>query len=213
MFCTKCGAQNPDTSAFCDQCGNPLTSPPAPPPVDLSKPGEGQPVQPVYSQQPQVFEQQPQPFGQQPQQFGQPPFGQQPVYAAPVYSQPGAGQKSKAVPIVIGIIAAAVVAFIVILFAVIIPGSGVKGKLRHRWSISEGGMTVTYDFKENTIETFGIPFPMTWDVVGDDRISIEMSLFGESQKEEFIFSISDDGKTLTLKDPDNPYDSMTLTRS
>ena len=195
MFCTKCGAQNPDTSAFCDKCGNPLT-PQSASPVDLGKPGEVQPQQ---------FQQ---PYGQQPQ-----PFGQQPVYASPVYVQPGAAKKSKAVPIIIGVCVAAVAAFLVILFTVIIPGSGVKGKLRHRWSINESGMTITYDFKENTIETLGIPFPMTWDVVGDDRISIEMSLLGESQKQEFIFSISSDGKTLTLKDPDDPSDSVSLTRS
>lgn len=287
MFCTNCGAQNPDTAAFCEQCGSPLTKPaepvqpvappaqkmfdtsdnfenvdklpdnaqlidmsrpvePVPPvqptmsaasPVDLQKPGQEIPVQPVPSaqaaqpvyQQPQQFQQpvggmqpgQPaQPVYQQPQQFQQPvggmqqPGGMQPAYAAPVYTQAGTQKKSKAVPIiVISSISAVIVAFLIVLFTVIIPNSGIKGKLRHKWSVTDGGVTLTYDFKKNTVSTMGFDVPINWSIQGDDHLTIEMSMFGiVSETSEYIFSISDDGKTLTLRDADYPSSSMVLQR-
>lgn len=63
MFCTNCGNQIPDNSAFCPNCG---TTPSAP---------AQQPQQPVY---------------QQPQQpvYQQPAYPQQPAYQQPVYQQP-----------------------------------------------------------------------------------------------------------------------------
>ena len=197
MICPKCGAQNPDTSTFCEQCGSSLSEQPAQPMTQPMQPDAGQSV-----------------FGQQPQQS---PFGQQPAYAAPVYSQPVA-KKSKTVPIVIGVGVAVVAAFLVVLFLVILPNAGgIKGKLAHKWTATEEGVSITYDFKENTLSALGmITFPIEWDLKGDDRIVITttVSLFGETQTEteEFLFSLSSNGKELTLKDPDSPSDTITLTR-
>ena len=195
MICSKCGAENPDTSAFCEKCGSPLSAQPTQPMQ------QAQPVQPMDGQQP----------------FGQQPFGQQPAYAAPVY-QPVTTKKSKTVPIVIGAVAVVVVAFLVVLFVVILPNSGdIKSKLKHKWTYTESGVSMTYDFKENTLSALGmLTLPIEWDVKGDDRLVITttVSMFGEtqSQTEEFIFSLSSNGKELTLKDPDSPSDSMTMKR-
>lgn len=201
-FCTKCGAQNPDTSAFCEQCGSPLSAQPTQP-VQAEPVQSAQPVQPMQPS-----------FGQQPQQFQQPPFGQQPAYAAPVYSQPVA-KKSKTVPIVIGACAVVVAAFLVILFTVIIPGSSVTGKLKHKWTYTENGASVTYDLKENTLSMLGLlSVPLEWEVKGDNRLSITMtvSMFGETQSEteEYTFSLSSNGKELTLTNTDG--DSLKLYR-
>lgn len=76
MFCTKCGQQIVDGSAFCPLCGAPQAAP-------APQPAYQQPVQPQY-QQPQyqqpvqtVYQQPVQPQYQQPVQ---PPY-QQPIYA------------------------------------------------------------------------------------------------------------------------------------
>lgn len=253
MFCTKCGAQNPDNAAFCDQCGSSLAeqlqaAAPAQPvqpvasPIDLQKPGQGmpgmpaQPVQPVQPGMPAPPMQpgvpgmpgmpaqpvQPgvpnynagQPvYGQQPQQYQQPVPGMQPGFAAPVYAQGGAPKKSKTVPIVIAAVSAVIVAFLIVLFTVILPGLGPKGKLRHKWTTTDGSITMTYDFKKNTVSTYGISLPISWDIKGEDHIIIEMSMLGETETLEYIYSISDDGKTLRLKDPDYPSSYQDFTRS
>ena len=190
MICPKCGAQNPDTSTFCEQCGSALSEQSAQPMT--------QPMQPDAGQQPQ-------------------PFGEQPAYAAPVYS-PVTTKKSKTVPIVIGICVAVVAVVLVLLFTVILPNAGgIKGKLKHKWTYTESGVSMTYDFKENTLSALGmLTLPIEWDLKGEDRITITMtvSMFGETQTdtEEYLFSLSSNGKELTLKDPDNPSDSMTLKR-
>ena len=194
MICSKCGAENPDTSTFCEQCGSPLSAQPT------------QPMQPAQNAD--------QPSFGQPQQT---PFGQQPAYAAPVYSQPAA-KKSKTVPIVIGAVTVVVAAFLVVLFVVILPNSGdIKSKLKHKWTYTESGVSMTYDFKENTLSALGmLTLPIEWDIKGEDRLVITttVSMFGEtqSQTEEFIFSLSSNGKELTLKNPDKPSESMTMKR-
>ena len=50
MFCGKCGTQNPDTNAFCKNCGSPLRRPrqPAPAPQPAAAPAPA--PQPVYYQ-------------------------------------------------------------------------------------------------------------------------------------------------------------------
>ena len=173
MLCPNCGAQNPDTSAFCEKCGSPLSA---------------------------------QPMGQ--------PMGQ-PAYAAPVYSQPVA-KKSKTVPIVIGVCAAAVAAFLVILFTVILPAAGgIEGKLKHKWTATDAatGITVTYDFKNDVVSTFGIEIPITWELKGDDRLTVEMSMLGTTQSMEYIFSLSSNGKTLTLAEASSPSDTQDFQRA
>lgn len=199
MICSKCGAENPDTSTFCEKCGSPLTAQPT---------QSMQPAQPVQPTQPMDG----QPFGQQPQQS---PFGQQPAYAAPVYS-PVTTKKSKTVPIIIGACAVVVVAFLIVLFVVILPNAGgIKGKLAHKWSYTEEGATITYDLKENNLSMLGmLTLPIEWEVKGDDKLSITMSvsMFGETQTEteEYTFSLSSNGKELTLKNTDG--DTLTLVR-
>lgn len=221
MFCLNCGEQLPDGTQFCTKCGAPVASQsqPTPSAVDLNKASQSvpQPSQPLGAQ-PQQFGAQPQQYGAQPQQYGAQPQqfdAQQPGYAAPVYGQSVAVKKKPpVVPIVIGVCAAAVVAFLIVLFTVIIPNnSGIKGKLRHKWSTTEDGVALIYDFKKNEVSTGGIiSLPITWEVTGDDRLKIEMSAFGQSQTEEYIFSISDDGKTLTLAPLDYPNQKGELKR-
>ena len=74
MFCTNCGAQQPEGAKFCEFCGTPV--------------GAAQPVQPEQSAQPA-----PEVNNQQPPQ--QPPVYQQPVYQQPVYAQPQPPVESK----------------------------------------------------------------------------------------------------------------------
>jgi hypothetical protein len=90
-FCSKCGAQNPDGSAFCHCCGSSLKAEPivpqAPvevqPPVEVQTPVEPQatyapvPASPVYSQ----------PNYEQPN-YSQPSYNPT-GYSAPGYSAPG----------------------------------------------------------------------------------------------------------------------------
>jgi hypothetical protein len=38
MYCTKCGAQNPDDGKFCQKCGAALAQAPAPPPPPATAP-------------------------------------------------------------------------------------------------------------------------------------------------------------------------------
>lgn len=223
MFCPNCGAQLPDGTQFCPECGMSMVtqSQPAASTIDLNKAGSSvpqpsqsfgaptqpinQPVQPMQPTYPQ------QSFDAQQQQFG----AQQPGYAAPVYGQQTAVKKKPpVVPIVIGVCAAAVVAFLIVLFTVIIPNnSGIRGKLRHKWSATESGITVIYDFKKNEVSSYGLSFPIEWEVKGEDRLKVEMSLLGQSQSDEYVFSISSDGRTLTLSDPDYPTQKTTWMRA
>jgi hypothetical protein len=46
MFCAKCGASNPDGTAFCSSCGNPLAASSSPPPPSG---GPAAPVAPEFS--------------------------------------------------------------------------------------------------------------------------------------------------------------------
>lgn len=226
MFCLNCGEQLPDGTQFCTKCGAPVTSQSQPTAsnTDFNNAGQngsfGASTQPMNQPaQPQQFGAQPQQFGAQPQQFGDQPqqFGaQQAGYGAPVYGQPVAVKKKPpVVPIVIGVCAAAVVAFLIVLFTVIIPNnSGIRGKLRHKWSYSESGVSVVYDFKKNEISTGGIiSFPITWEVTGEDHLKIEISALGQSEEEEFIFTVSPDGKTLTLSPADQPNQKQELKRA
>jgi hypothetical protein len=61
MFCTRCGANNPDTDQFCRSCSAPLTKPGSGPgassgppqqPYPYSTPGHGQQQQPPQSYSP-----------------------------------------------------------------------------------------------------------------------------------------------------------------
>ena len=79
-FCTKCGQQLADETAFCPACGCRATEPtaaPAPQPVIQ------QPVQPTFVQQPVM------------QQPVQPTFVQQPVMQQPAAYAPAAAPQKK----------------------------------------------------------------------------------------------------------------------
>lgn len=234
MFCPNCGTQLPDGTQFCSECGvaTAVQPEPAAKAVDLNKVEQSVPQpaqsipQPVQSME-QPAQSIPQPtqsfgalvqpayqqpmFNEQPQQFG----AQQPGYAAPVYGQATAVKKKPPiVPIIIGVCSAALVAFLIVLFTVIIPNnSGIRGKLRHKWTTSESGISVTYDLKKNQATTFGISFPITWTVSGEDHLKVEMSFMGETNSDEYIFSLSEDGKTLTLSNVNRPSQKTTWTRA
>lgn len=235
-FCTKCGApvaSQPAPSAVdlnkemqsVPQPSQPFgasTQPMGQPDVQPQQPFGAQPQQPFGAQQPQYGAGQ-QPYGGQPQygapqqQYGaQQQFGgQQPAYAAPVYGQPVAKKKQRVVTIVIGACAAAVVAFLIVLFAVIIPNnSGVKGQLRHKWSYNESGIPIVYDFKKSEVSTGGlITIPFDWELTGDDSLKMEVSMLGQTEEEEYKFSISSDGKTLTLTSVDHSSQKLVLQRA
>lgn len=236
MFCLNCGEQLPEGTKFCTKCGAPVASQPAPSAVDLNKEMQSvpQPSQPFGAStqpmgQPDVQPQQPfgaqpqQPFGAQQPQYGAPQQqygaqqqfgGQQPAYAAPVYGQPVAVKK-KVVPVVIGVCAAAVVAFLIVLFTVIIPNnSGVKGQLRHKWSYNESGIPIVYDFKKSEVSTGGlITIPFDWELTGDDSLKMEVSMLGQTEEIEYSFSISADGKTLTLTPKGYSSQKMVMQRA
>lgn len=196
MFCPKCGAQLPDGTQFCSECGASTESE-----DQGAAQSVPQPTQPfgAPAQQPTY-----------PQQFGD----QQPGYAAPVYGQTAVKKKVPVVPIIIGVCSAAIVAFLIVLFTVIIPkNSGIEGKLRHKWSATENGITATYDLKNNQVSISGLSLPITWEVIGEDHLKIEMSFLGQSDTQEFIFSLSSDGKTLTLAEVKNPSVKTDFKRS
>lgn len=95
MYCSKCGAQNPDTSAFCGACGNPLTN--NVPPVQGAPYGQPEPPAPMQSTP-----------------YDNGTYNQQP-YGAP-YQQPYAPQPKKKLGTgaIIGIIAGGVALLIII---------------------------------------------------------------------------------------------------
>lgn len=192
MICPKCGAQNVDGSKFCQNCGEVFAA---------------QPTQPM--QQAQPMQQQ---YQQTPPMQGQ-PMGQ-PMYAAPVYGQPMAPAKKKT-GLIVGISVAAVVvaAVLIVLFVVILPNTGLKGKIRHRWTVSDGGVSVVYDFKKNEVDMDIMTIPFEWSVSGDNRVTITVSLLGQSESEDFIVSFSNGDKTMTMTSVSDANDITVYTRS
>ena len=87
-YCSECGAQLPDGSAFCNSCG--------------AAQGTGAPqMPPQHGSQLQPYGQQPQPYGQQPQ-----PYGQQPQYGqAPPAGGNGGGNRGLVIGLVVGVVA------------------------------------------------------------------------------------------------------------
>ena len=257
MICPKCGAQCPDGTKFCTQCGNDLSV------VDLSKPtATVEPMmsdptpspisQPVSSQIPQPVSSSvptPSAFGAQNQagqtgqasqpmgqmgQAGQPSFGAQPGLSAgqsglsagqsvqsPFGTQPDGGsyippqtyapvvpaKRSKA-PIIIGVYVAVVAVFLILLFTVIIPNIG-GGGLAHRWTATENGVTIAYDFKDNKLEASGMSVPIEWEEK-DGKITVSIVVLGvPTPMDTYSYELS--GRTLTLTDKNG--DSVDLTRS
>jgi len=91
MFCSNCGAQNPDGSSFCSGCGQPLV--------------QAQPQQPVQQPVQQTYQQ---PMQQPVQQFSQPMPAYQPQmasqYQAPELN-PELGSSCATASLVCGLIA------------------------------------------------------------------------------------------------------------
>lgn len=224
MICPKCGAQCPDGTKFCTECGSDLSAVPQSAPMtepmgagisDLSNPVSSIP-QPVSSAVPQ-----PSAFGTQSQtdmsmgQTGQSAFGGQPGMSAgqpgqsPFGAQPGQGsyippqtygpvtpvKKSNKMPIIIGACVAVVAVFLILLFTVILPNIG-GGGLAHKWSATKDGVTMTYDLKNNEVETMGFSMPIEWEDKGNGKLTITMSFMGMSQTEELDYELN--GNTLIL---------------
>lgn len=169
------------------------------------QPAQTQPMQP-QSPIPQPVQSQsiqPQPMqpnvGVQQSGFGsQPAFGSaQPSYIPPSNYAPVTPVKKSKTPIIIACCAAFVAIAAVVFFVFIFPNLN-RGPLEHKWSVTESGVTMTYDLKNNTMTALGVSMPIEWKTEGDDRLSITMSFMGMSETQYFTYSLSSDGKTLTL---------------
>lgn len=187
MFCPQCGNQNPDGTAFCSQCGAAMTTSGVQSDFNAGQPSFGA-GDPSVNAQPTYF-----------------PNGENLVFT------PVKKSNNKLIPIIAGV-CVVVAAFLIILFNVILPGSGMEGKLRHKWSVTESGVTVSFDFKNSQVSMFGASFDMDWKLISDDRLKITMSMLGMEQSMEYSFSISSDGKTLTLAPEDSPSETLDLMR-
>lgn len=195
MFCPKCGAQSPDGSAFCGNCGEIFAA--------QSQPiNQGQPMgQPQYGGQP---------MGQPAQYGAQPAYGQ--PYGAPKVRTPLDPKKKQAI-IIASVCGVILVTFLILLFTVIIPGSGVKGKLRHKWNLIEGGNSSDYlDLKSNTMVVSSRVYNITsWDFSGNaltiTAASTTNPLDGETGR--YVCAFSPDEKTLYLYEAELPTGGFT----
>lgn len=107
-FCMRCGAQLPDGSAFCNNCGTAQGQQ-----NTQAAQGAGAPQMPPQMQQ-QAQMQQPPQFGQQPQSYGQQPqYGQ-----APPAGGNGGGNRGLVIGLVVGVVA--LVAVIAVLAVVLL---------------------------------------------------------------------------------------------
>lgn len=205
MFCPNCGTPITDGTRFCTQCGFDVTSEAAQP----SQPMYQQPAQPAYQQPSRpTYQQPPQPTYQQPMNEG---------YAPPYNANVAVKTKSKAVPIIIiSVAVVAVAAFLIVLFTVIIPNSGLSGKIKHKWAQESDGVTVIWDYNDSvmyleSLESLRIPFK--WELKGNHlTLSMESSLIDVDEKGEFTVSFSTDGKTMTLEE-DGGYSTETFKRA
>lgn len=130
MFCTKCGAQNRDGSAFCIQCGTPLQNIPQQVPVQQA------PVQQAPVQQNSYYTN----------------AGYNPTYPTQVMTTP----IKKPNYTLIGIISIAAVAIIIVVVVLLLVGG--KSSIVGTWSASDYGLDATLTFKANGIvetDSFG----------------------------------------------------------
>ena len=174
MFCTNCGAQCPDGSQFCDKCGTPLEA------VTQPSLPEDQPVQQT-------------PYA--PGVSGQPVYGQQFVPQMPAKVRVPLDPKKKKLMIVVGACAAVLAVFLIILFAAIIPNSGAKGKLRHRWQYMDywGDVAVMDLKKKHMISDDEMLVISDWRVQGN-----HLFITVDKRTEDFYFTMTRDGKYLVL---------------
>lgn len=212
MFCPNCGAQIPDGAQACMQCGTTIpaqTTPMQPQAVGtqpmqqdiIPQPTQTQPMQPQAAQTQSM---QPNASAQQSGFGSQPTFSSvQPSYIPPSNYVPVTPlKKSKKTPIIIACCAAVVAIAAIVFFVFIFPKFG-GASLAHKWSVTESGITMTYDFKGNTISIGEISMPIEWKDEGNGRLSITMSFMGMSETQYFTYSLSSDGKTLTLTDEED----------
>lgn len=216
MFCPNCGAQIPDGAQACMQCGATISAQTAPmqPQDIIPQPAQTQPMQPqgVIPQPTQSQSVQPQPMqpnaSNQQSGFGsQPAFGSvQPSYIPPSnYAPVTPIKKSNKTPIIIACCAALVAVAAIVFFVFIFPNLN-RGPLEHRWSVTESGITMTYDFKNNKMSVFGMEVPFEWKDEGNGKLSMTAM----SMTQNFSYEISSDGKSLTLTNEDG--DSTVFTR-
>ena len=142
---------------------------------------------------------------------GQPVYAQQPAYAVPGNAQAGAPKASKKTLIIIASCVVAVAVFLVILFTVILSGGSLKNQLtKYKWSAYSGIMT--YDFKNNVVNFKGsdVDTPMEWKLTDNDQLTIKyLTTGGETT---WTVKLSDDGKSLSVKNNDDPTAASTWTR-
>ncbi len=165
----------------------------------------GQMGQPTFGGQPS----QPS-FGGQQAQPMQSPFGAQPdggSYIPPQTYAPVVPVKRSKAPIIIGVCVAVIAVFLILLFTVILPNVG--GGLEHKWTASENGVTMTFDFKNNTISSNGVSLPIEWKDEGGGRLSVTMTILGISSDPEY-FTYELNGNKLILTDEDG--DPVEFTR-
>jgi hypothetical protein len=171
MFCSKCGAQNADGSAFCIQCGNPQQAAPQQAPVQ----------QPPY-QQPQA------------QQGGYYANGAAPPPPQPGYYTPGYGAANQAPSMtmtakrpnykLIGIVSVAVVAVIVVAIILIFVVGG--NPLVGTWTSVDYGAEITFN-SNGTIETDMYGLDQVKYKVSGNRITLT-SPYGDVEKGTFTIT-------------------------
>lgn len=213
MICPNCGAQCPDGTKFCIECGKEI------PAVDLTKPVSTEPMmsapsssipqptssamsQPTSSAAPQSG------TSQMPQNSS---FGYQAgqsSYIPPQTYAPVVPVKRSKTPVIIGVVVAVVAVLAIVFFVFIMPNLG-GGGLAHKWSVTESGVTMTYDFKDNKLEALGVSMPIEWKDEGSGKLSVTMSFMGMSETQYYTYELN--GRNLTLIDEDG--NSVVFTRA
>lgn len=185
--------------------------PEQPAPVELAKPA---PVEPAQSVEPPA----PQPIPEPPvaPSIPTPPVApQMPQQPIPQYQQPVApavpkppkpprkplDAKQKKLLIIGGSCGVVLVAFLIVLFAVIIPHSGLKGKLRYSWTRVDSTRSVNVlNLKKKSWTVGSKIYKITsWTAKGD-RVQFNYTDGISLESETFVVAFSPDGKKVYFFD-------------
>ncbi len=191
----------------------PVPEQPAPAPVPEQPAPAPVPEQPApvpVPEQPAPVPVPEQPAPQQIPQQQMPQYQQQPVYAqpaAPVAPKPPKpprkplDAKQKKLLIIGGSCAAVLVAFLIVLFAVIVPHSGLKGKLRYSWTRVDSTRSVNVlNLKKKSWTVGSKSYKITnWNAKGD-RLVLTYTDGSSIESDTFVVAFSPDGKKVYLFD-------------